>query len=68
MYFSHRYVCDVCGDERDLATDSDEGGRCHSCNSGWYKHYGESYDQEFVEQKKYEEQQDYEYERRHKCW
>jgi len=68
MYFSYRYACNICGDEKDLATDSDDGGKCHNCDSGLYRRIGESYDQDYVDQKRYEEQQDYEYEQRHKRW
>jgi len=66
MYFSYRYVCNICGDEKDLATNSDDGGRCHECSNGTYRKCGESYDDEWVEQKRYEEQQDREYEERHR--
>jgi len=66
MYFSYRYTCNVCGDQKDLATDSDDGGRCHSCNEGRYFRSGECYDQEWIEQQKYEERQDREYAERHR--
>ena len=66
MYYSITYRCDNCGDERDLAGDGDDGGRCHSCYEGRYHRCGESYDDEYVEQKRYEEQQDREYEERHR--
>jgi len=51
MYFSYSYVCNQCGDQRDLATNDDDGGRCHSCDIGQYRKCGESYDQEYVDQK-----------------
>jgi hypothetical protein len=66
MYFSYTFRCDTCGDEKDLATDGNDGGRCHNCNGGHYFKIGEAYDQEWVEQQKYEQQQDREYEERHR--
>lgn len=66
MYFSYSYVCNMCGDQRDLATNADDGGRCHVCDTGIYRKCGESYDQEFVDQQRYNEQQDREYEQRHR--
>lgn len=66
MYHSFRFVCDQCGDEKDLATDGQDGGRCHNCSDGRYHQCGESYDQEWVDEQKYNEQQDREYERRHR--
>lgn len=66
MYFSNTYRCDVCGDEKDLACDGDDGGRCYNCNDGHYYRCGEAYDQEWVDQQKYEQQQDREYEERHR--
>jgi DNA-directed RNA polymerase subunit RPC12/RpoP len=66
MYFSYTYKCDTCGDERDLATNADDGGRCHSCDTGRYYRCGEAYDQEYIDQQKYEQQQDREYEERHR--
>lgn len=66
MYHSFSFVCDHCGDEKDLATDSDNGGRCHECSNGTYHKNGESYDQEWVDEQKYNEQQDREYEQRHR--
>jgi len=66
MYFSYTYRCDSCGDEKDLACSSDDGGRCHCCDDGRYHRSGECYDQEYIDQIKYEEQQDREYEERHR--
>ena len=66
MYHSFVFTCNSCGDEKDLATDSDDGGRCHSCETGHYYKTGEVYDQEFVDQEKYEAEQDREYEERHR--
>lgn len=66
MYHSFTYQCDSCGDQRDLCTNADTGGQCHSCINGTYHKCGESYDQEFVDQMEYEEQQDREYEERHR--
>ena len=66
MYHSFSFQCDQCGDEKDLATDSDDGGRCHNCSNGRYHKCGESYDQEYVDEMKYNEQQDREYEERHR--
>jgi len=47
MYFSYTFQCDVCGDQKDLATDGNDGGRCHNCSDGHYYKCGESYDQEW---------------------
>lgn len=66
MYHSFRFQCDMCGDEKDLCTDGADGGRCHECNDGHYRKCGESYDQEWVDKQKYNEQQDREYEDRHR--
>lgn len=66
MYHSYRYQCDSCNDERDLATNADDGGRCHSCSNGRYRKVGESYDQEWIDEQKYNEQQDREYAERHR--
>lgn len=66
MYHSFTFTCDHCGDQKDLATDSDDGGRCHECTNGRYRKSGESYDQEYVDEMKYNIQQDKEYEERHR--
>lgn len=66
MYFSNVFVCDSCGDEKNLATDDNNGGRCHNCNEGTYRKCGETYDQEWIDQQKYEQEQDREYEYRHR--
>ncbi len=66
MYHGYSFQCDECGDQRDLATDSNDGGKCHRCTNGNYYKCGESYDQEYIDQRKYEEQQDREYEERHR--
>ena len=66
MYHSFTYTCDECGDQKDLAGSGDDGGRCHSCHNGNYRRTGESYDQEWVDEQKYNEQQDREYEERHR--
>jgi hypothetical protein len=69
MYYARTYKCYDCGDERDFPAhpkdgmDSD-GGEC-SCG-GRYRYVGETYDQDFVEEQKYNEQQDREYEARHR--
>lgn len=56
MYHSFRFVCDQCRDEKDLATDDHDGGRCYNCSNGRYHQCGESYDQEWVDEQKYNEQ------------
>ena len=66
MHHGYVYTCNTCGDERELCTNADDGGRCHSCSNGRYYKSGECYDTEYVEQKEYEEQQDREYEARHR--
>ena len=66
MYYSNCYRCDSCGDERDLSCDSDDGGRCMNCETGHYKKCGESYDKEWLDEQKYNREQDEEYERRHR--
>ena len=63
MYHTNVYTCDKCGDENEL----DFGfspGKCHC--GGTYQQTGECYDQEFVDQERYEREQDYEYEQRHR--
>ena len=66
MYFSYVFVCDSCGDEKELATDSENAGRCGNCDDGYYRKCGETYDQEWIDQQKYEQGQDREYEYRHR--
>lgn len=66
MYHSYSFQCDMCGDEKDLATDDNNGGRCHSFTNGTYRKCGESYDQEWVDEQKYNERKDREYEDRHR--
>lgn len=65
MYHAFIFTCNICGDEIELCTDSDNGGKCNSCHNGDYQKTGEVYDQDFVDQEKYEEEQDREYELRH---
>lgn len=66
MHFGYLYTCNYCGDKRELITDDDDGGRCHVCDNGRYVKTGETYDQEWVDEQRYNEQQDREYEARHK--
>lgn len=66
MYHSFSFQCDMCGDEKDLATDSDNGGRCHECDNGTYRKCGESYDQEWVDEQKENDREDRRYEERHR--
>jgi len=66
MHFGYMYTCNSCGDERELCSNSDDGGRCNSCDTGNYYKSGEIYDQEFLDDQRYNEQQDHEYEERHR--
>jgi hypothetical protein len=42
------------------------GEKCSRCHNGNYRKVGESYDQEWIDEQKYNEQQDREYEERHR--
>lgn len=64
MHFAYIYKCDSCGDENELCTTSDDGGQC-SCG-GRYHQIGERYDQEWIDEQRYNEQQDREYKYRHR--
>jgi len=69
MIYNIVYTCDNCKGEMEIPAHPKDNaeynaGKC-SCG-GTYRHTGESYDQEFVEQEKYERRQDQEYEERHR--
>lgn len=64
MHFGYLYKCDSCGREDELCSSGDDGGRC-SCG-GQYHKIGETYDQEWVDEQRYNEQQDREYKYRHR--
>ena len=49
MYFSNHYICDTCGDKRDLPTNAYNGGYCLCCEYGIYHKCGETYDHEWIE-------------------
>lgn len=67
MMHSYLFKCDSCGDEQELSTIyDDDGGRCQECETGHYWKCGESYDQDYINEMKYREQQDQEYEERHR--
>jgi hypothetical protein len=68
MYFAYCFECDVCGDEIESQSNADSIGRCNNCDceTGTYRKTGEIYDQEYVDQEKYNDQQDREYEERHR--
>lgn len=69
MIHNFTYFCNNCGDEMEVPAnlgDQYDAGKCRSCNNGKYVKSGESYDKEFLDQQKYEQQQDREYEERHR--
>ena len=69
MVHNHCFCCDNCGHEMEVPANWGEqydAGKCRECNSGIYRRTGESYDQEWVDEQKYNEQQDREYEARHR--
>jgi len=63
MVHNYSYVCNLCGNKTEVPVDY-SAGDC-SCG-GTYEQCGEVYDQEFVDERKYNEQQDREYEYRHR--
>lgn len=63
MYHCNIYKCDRCGGEIEVDV-MHAAGSC-SCG-GTLQQCGESYDQEFVDQERYEREQDAEYEQRHR--
>ncbi|MDD4893124.1 MAG: hypothetical protein PHH73_03910 [Candidatus Rickettsiella isopodorum] len=65
MYFANRFKCDSCGEETENSYyDSRDS---FSCSCGGQFHWcGESYDQEFIDEQKYNDRQDREYEERHR--
>ncbi len=62
MYHANTWQCSSCGIEIEIDAPFDVG-RCHC--GGRYGQSGECYDQEFVDQEQYYQEQDEEYERRH---
>jgi len=66
MFHRSVYKCDSCGHEIEVDVDCNGGGKCSSCYNGQYRFHAETYDQEFVDQERYERQQDAEYEERHR--
>lgn len=66
MKHSFIYACDNCGHEIEAPFDNYDPGKCSQCHEGKYHQCGESYDQEYVDEIKYREQQDREYEARHR--
>lgn len=63
MYHAIIWTCDACDEKTELPPQQTPG-RCFC--GGTFQQTGETYDSEYVEQKKYEEQQDREYEERHR--
>jgi hypothetical protein len=63
MFCRDIYKCDSCGSETEVDSNY-SAGRC-SCG-GTYQQCGQTYDQEFVDEQRYNEQQDREYETRHR--
>lgn len=63
MFHNDVYKCDACGNETEVDSHY-SADRC-SCG-GTFQKVGESYDQEFVDEQRYNEQQDREYESRHR--
>lgn len=69
MVHNNVFTCDNCGHEIEIPASWQDGydaGKCRECNNGSYRKTGECYDQEFVDEQKYNEQQDREYEERHR--
>jgi hypothetical protein len=68
MEYNKIWRCDRCSDEIETPShptrDNTKPGHCHC--GGRYNFAGESYDQEFVDQMRYEQEQDREYEDRHR--
>ena len=62
MYCNNIYKCGICGREIELPEDYLAG----SCCGKEMVYVGESYDQEFIDEQRYNEQQDREYEARHR--
>ncbi len=63
MYYTWIYQCNMCGDEIEVEAEY-AAGKC-DCG-GTFQKCGESYDQEFVDQERYYQEQDREYEDRHR--
>lgn len=63
MFCNNVYKCDVCGAETEI--DSRYSAGSCSCG-GTFQKCGEHYDQEFVDEQRYNERQDREYEARHR--
>lgn len=69
MFYNYVFTCDTCGHEMEVPAnfgDQYDAGKCRHCNDGRMIKTGESYDQEFIDEQKYNEQQDREYEERHR--
>lgn len=68
MINNNVYTCDSCGHEKEIPANwgDHNGEKCNSCKEGQYRKTGEAYDQEWVEEERYNKQQDEEYERRHR--
>ena len=66
MYHQYHFVCNRCGDEIESDYYCDSFGNCNYCDNGLYIFGGESYDEEWVDEQKYNRQQDQEYEERHR--
>ena len=65
MIYERYYKCSQCGKETTVRQEGvDNNGMPCDCGGAFY-FSGESYDQEFVDQKRYEAEQDREYEERH---
>jgi hypothetical protein len=63
MFYEYIWECKKCGIEIELDVDCDPG--VCGCGGAFQK-VGETYDQEFVDQERYEKDQDREYMRRHR--
>ena len=71
VLFSYTYKCDGCGQERNVpgnpAEGHDDSGKVRHCPcGGLFRFSGETYDQEFIDEQRYNERQDREYEERHR--
>lgn len=69
MLHNHIFCCGNCGHEMEVPASFGQqydAGQCRQCKEGQYQYSGETYDQEFLDEEKYNQQQDREYEERHR--
>lgn len=68
MFNNIVYACDECSHEVSYPVNwgDHNGERCPECREGTLRKSGEEYDQEFIEEERYNREQDREYEERHR--